>query len=42
MVEGGMVSVVAKVAEAKRGVEEMEIFSARNHHLAELSVGYVF
>ena len=24
------------------GVEEMEIFSARNHHLAELAVGYVF
>ena len=24
------------------GVEEMEMFSARNHHLAELAVGYVF
>ena len=24
------------------GVEEMEIFSSRNHHLAELSLGYVF
>ena len=24
------------------GVEEMEIFSTRNHHLAELAVGYVF
>ena len=24
------------------GVEEMEMFSARNHHLAEIAVGYVF
>ena len=24
------------------GVEEVEIFSSRNHHLAELAVGYVF